>query len=169
MTHSNPLSPPQPLPEDIWGDRWQFSSFQASELVPYFENQPIPFLFLPPDYHPLSLGIASSARLSGIIIEAGRQSMRLARWLADHLPQMINYISATAGKSGGLVLTTLARERWILATFEDSEMAISAKQYEQRKKANQGLHFLLVQPDDSGMTYSGFWLLRNPESENKKN
>ncbi|NEQ67039.1 MAG: DUF1092 family protein, partial [Symploca sp. SIO2D2] len=24
-----------------------------------------------------------------------------------------------------------------------------------------GLHFLLVQPDDSGMTYTGFWLLQN--------
>jgi hypothetical protein len=23
------------------------------------------------------------------------------------------------------------------------------------------LHFLLVQPDTSGMTYTGFWLLKN--------
>ncbi|MGK7931309.1 MAG: Tab2 family RNA-binding protein [Microcystaceae cyanobacterium] len=168
MTPTNSLPPPQPLPEHLWGDKWQVASFPAGELVAYFENQPIPFLSLPPDTHPLSLGIASNARLSGIIIEAGRQSMQLAQWLADRQPQTLNYIEATVGESGGLVLTTHSRERWILATFEDSEMATSAQKYEQRKKDHQGLHFLLIQPDNSGMTYSGFWLLKDPQSSKKE-
>ncbi|HEY9750428.1 MAG TPA: Tab2 family RNA-binding protein, partial [Allocoleopsis sp.] len=51
-------------------------------------------------------------------------------------------------------------DRWVLATFEDAEVRAAAQAYEQRKQAAQGLHFLLVQPDDSGMTYSGFWLLQ---------
>jgi hypothetical protein len=46
-----------------------------------------------------------------------------------------------------------------VATFEDREVAAAAANYEQRKQLSQGLHFLLVQPDESGMTYSGFWLL----------
>jgi hypothetical protein len=54
----------------------------------------------------------------------------------------------------------LPRDRWILNTFDDPDMRSAAQQYEQRKQASQGLHFLLVQPDDSGMTYTGFWLLR---------
>ncbi|MHC5721400.1 MAG: Tab2 family RNA-binding protein, partial [Nostoc sp.] len=36
----------------------------------------------------------------------------------------------------------------------------AAQAFEQLKQQSRGLHFLLVQPDDSGMTYSGFWLLR---------
>nr|WP_317106120.1 Tab2 family RNA-binding protein [Chroococcidiopsis sp. SAG 2025] len=36
-----------------------------------------------------------------------------------------------------------------------------AQIYAQRQQQSQGLHFLLVQPDDSGMTYTGFWLLRD--------
>ncbi len=43
-----------------------------------------------------------------------------------------------------------------VATFEDQEVLL-AQVYEQRKNQSQGLHFLLVQPDDLGMTYSGFW------------
>lgn len=52
-------------------------------------------------------------------------------------------------------------DRWVMATFEDSEMAAAAQTYQQRKQLIKGLNFLLVQPDDSGMTYSGFWLLQD--------
>ncbi|MER3590014.1 MAG: hypothetical protein C4322_21265, partial [Mastigocladus sp. ERB_26_1] len=51
-------------------------------------------------------------------------------------------------------------DRWILVTFTDPEVAAAGRVYEQRKQESCGLHFLLVQPDDSGMTFSGFWLLR---------
>ncbi|MGB3692248.1 MAG: Tab2 family RNA-binding protein, partial [Spirulinaceae cyanobacterium] len=61
--------------------------------------------------------------------------------------------------SGGLILAGGLVDRWIVATFEDEEVARAAKAYEERKQASQGLHFLLIQPDDSGMTTSGFWLL----------
>lgn len=69
----------------------------------------------------------------------------------------LNYV---AGTPGGLVLEAGLVDRWIVATFEDEEVVAAAQTYEQRKKLSKGLHFLLVQPDDSGMTYSGFWLLR---------
>ncbi|MEO1376977.1 MAG: Tab2 family RNA-binding protein, partial [Cyanobacteria bacterium J06635_10] len=68
-----------------------------------------------------------------------------------------NYI---AGAPDGLVLEAGLVDRWIVATFEDEEVAEAAKVYQQRKQQSQGLHFLLVQPDDSGMTYTGFWLLQ---------
>ena len=49
----------------------------------------------------------------------------------------------------------------IINTFEDADVASAAQRHEQQKAISQGLHFLLVQPDDSGMTYSGFWLLQS--------
>jgi len=52
-------------------------------------------------------------------------------------------------------------DRWILATFTDAEVTTAGKLYQQRKRLSHGLHFLVVQPDKSGMTYSGFWLLQD--------
>jgi hypothetical protein len=52
-------------------------------------------------------------------------------------------------------------DRWILATFQDPEVAQAAQTFQERKQLNKGLHFLLVQPDDSGVTDSGFWLLQD--------
>ena len=69
----------------------------------------------------------------------------------------LNYV---AGEPAGLILAAGLVERWIVATFEDQEVVAAAKAYEQRKQLSQRLHFLLVQPDNSGMTYSGFWLLQ---------
>jgi hypothetical protein len=153
--------PPQPLPENLWGNNWRFASFPADKIVSYFQNQPIPICVIDLENDPLSLGISSTNRISGIIIEGGRKSMILAHWLQENQPDFINYIPTQEGQSGGLVLTSNITHRWILATFEDAEIAQAAQQYETRKQENQGLHFLLVQPDDSGMTYSGFWLLKN--------
>ncbi len=82
--------------------------------------------------------------------------MRLARWLQTSRPVALNYV---AGAPDGLILEAGLVDRWIVATFEDQEVASAAQLYEQRKQQSHGLHFLLVQPDDSGMTYSGFWLL----------
>ena len=56
--------------------------------------------------------------------------------------------------------------RWVLTTFDDSDVSGAAKAFEQRKVAAKGLHFLLIRPDDSGMTYSGLWLLQeSPDTQ----
>ncbi len=60
----------------------------------------------------------------------------------------------------GLILESGLVDRWVMATFEDAEVMDAAKTFEVRKQLAKGLHFLLVQPDDSGMTFSGFWLLK---------
>jgi hypothetical protein len=69
----------------------------------------------------------------------------------------LNYIP---GDPDGLILEAGLADRWVVATFSDPEVAAAAQAFRSRQQANRGLHFLLVQPDDSGMTYSGFWLLR---------
>ncbi len=106
---------------------------------------------------PLNLGLASTLAVPGVVIYGGRRSLPLARWLKEARPVALSYI---AGAPDGLVLEASLVDRWIVATFEDSEVTAAAKIYEQRKQQSNGLHFLLVQPDDSGMTYTGFWLLK---------
>ena len=151
--------PPQALPENLWGEQWRFAAITAGDIEAW-SDRPVPILELPQFLSPLQLGIASTTPIPGVIIYGGRQSMRLARWLQEAKPVAINYIPTEIGMSGGLVLEAGLVDRWIVATFEDPEVAKAAPFYEQRKQTSKGLHFLLVQPDDSGVTYSGFWLLR---------
>jgi hypothetical protein len=148
--------PPAPLPENLWGDKWRFATIPAGDIVDEFTERPIPVLQIPEFLKPINLGLASTIPIPGVVIYGGRQSMRLARWLQEANPVTLNYI---AGAPDGLILEAGLADRWILATFEDEEVAAAAKVYAQRKQVSKGLHFLLVQPDDSGMTYSGFWLL----------
>jgi RNA-binding protein Tab2/Atab2 len=156
----NPLllesPPPIPLPDNLWGDRWRFCSLAAGDLEDCFKDRPMPILEMPDFLLPLNLGLASTVRIPGVIIDGGRQSMKLARWLENVKPVALNYLQ---GKPDGLILDAGLVERWVVATFEDKEVTAAAKLYEERKQLSQGLHFLLVQPDDSGMTYTGFWLL----------
>ncbi len=160
----NPIAldkpPPLPLSENLWGDRWRFASIPAGNLEEAFAERPIPILQMPEELLPLHLGLASTIAVPGVIIDGGRQSMPLARWLQDVQPVGLNYIS---GAPDGLILEAGLVDRWVVATFEDEEVAAAAKMYQQRQQLSQGLHFLLVQPDDSGMTYTGFWLLQGVE------
>ncbi|NJK73546.1 MAG: DUF1092 family protein [Oscillatoriales cyanobacterium RU_3_3] len=150
--------PPVPLPENLWGDKWRFASLRAGDMVEAFTGRPIPILEMPELLLPLNLGLASTIPVPGVVIDGGRQSMRLAMWLQDAKPFSLNYI---AGAPDGLILEAGLADRFVVATFEDSEVKAAAAIYEQRKQTSQGLHFLLVQPDDSGVTYTGFWLLNS--------
>ncbi|MGB7520395.1 MAG: Tab2/Atab2 family RNA-binding protein [Spirulinaceae cyanobacterium] len=152
-------NPPQALPDQLWGDKWSFVTFPAGSLEEIFGDRPIPIRSLPTSLLPINLGIASTVKVPGVVIYGGRKSMQIASWLQGVKPAALNYIPTEVDKSGGLILAGGLVDRWIVATFEDEEVARAAKIYEERKQASQGLHFLLIQPDDSGITTSGFWLL----------
>lgn len=152
--------PPQALPDNLWGEQWQFVALVAGDLIEFFIERPIPILNIPEELLPINLGLPSTLPIPGMVIYGGRKSMYLARWLEEKQPVALNYIPTTIGQSGGLVLESGLVDRWIIATFEDSEIAQAAEKYEQRKITSQGLHFLTIQPDNSGRTYTGFWLLK---------
>ncbi len=153
--------PPQALPEDIWGENWNFVSIPAGDIINFISDRPIPIKTIPKSLYPINLGIASDTLIPGIVVYGGRKSLILASWLAEQKPVALNYIATEIGKSGGLILEAGLIERWIFATFESEAVAKAARIYEQRKQDSKGLHFLLVQPDDSGMTHTGIWLLCN--------
>ncbi|WP_040655098.1 Tab2 family RNA-binding protein [Rubidibacter lacunae] len=152
--------PPQPVPETLWGDRWQFAALPAGELSATLATLPIPIRNLPADLLPRTLGIAAAARIPGIAIAGGRRSRQLARWLEEAKPFAVEYLPAETAGSGGLILEAGLHDRWILSTFEDAEVTAAAQTYCDRRDVVRGLHFLLVQPDDTGKTYSGLWLLQ---------
>jgi hypothetical protein len=150
--------PPVPLPENLWGERWRFAALPAGKIEDTFKSRPLPILEMPESLLPLNLGLASTILVPGVIIDGGRQSMRLARWFQEAKPVDLSYIP---GSPDGLILEAGLVDRWVVATFEDSEVKAAGKIYQERKQLSQGLHFVLIQPDDSGMTYTGFWLLQS--------
>ena len=87
--------------------------------------------------------------------------MLLARWVEQSRPYALQSIP---GEPDGLILEAGVSDRWILTTFDDADVVVAAQTFRQRQQAAKGLHFLLVQPDNSGMTYSGFWLLKGDDS-----
>lgn len=152
------LNPPVPVPEALWGDRWRFASLAAGEFLEMFADRPIPVMQLPEALDPLKLGLASSQMIPGVVIDGGRKSMLLVRWLVDAKPIALNYVP---GELDGLILRAGERDRYIVSTVQDVEVRSAGETFMQRKQAAKGLHFLLVQPDDSGMTYTGLWLLQD--------
>ncbi|MBF2035084.1 MAG: Tab2/Atab2 family RNA-binding protein [Leptolyngbyaceae cyanobacterium T60_A2020_046] len=150
---------PVPLPETLWGENWRFAALSAEDLQSGLAQEPIPVRSLPEAWLPLHLGLPSTAAIPGVIIDGGRRALAIAQWLADQRPVSLHYI---AGEPDGVILEAGLSDRWVLATFTDPQVRTAAQTFTQRQHAAQGLHFLLVRPDDSGITYSGLWLLRPP-------
>ena len=155
--------PPMPISENLLGTQWRFASLPAADLIAAFSDRLIPIVTMPHEFLPLNLGLASTVLIPGVVIDGGRRSMQLARWLEKVCPISLSYIS---GSPDGLILEAGLVDRWVMATFDDAEMAIAAQTYEVRKQLGKGLHFLLIQPDDSGMTYTALWLLKQESSQN---
>jgi hypothetical protein len=151
--------PPQPIPDDLMAEQWQFATLSAIDLIESFQDRPIPIISFPDRLLPTSLGVGSQVAIPGVIFYGGKQSMRLARWLEEAQPVSLDYLGDEVENLGGLVLSARDRERWVMVTFKDGEVSQAARLYESRKQLAKGLHFLLVAPDDSGITYTGIWLL----------
>ncbi|MEO0350156.1 MAG: Tab2/Atab2 family RNA-binding protein [Cyanobacteria bacterium P01_A01_bin.15] len=149
-------SPPVPLPDNLWGETWRFAGLSNADLL-RFQYEAIPIRSVPKELLPLEIGLSSTVLIPGVVIDGGQRAMALAQWLDSVRPTFLKYI---AGQPDGLILEAGLCDRWVLTTFDDGDVSGAAKAFEQRKVAAKGLHFLLIRPDDSGMTYSGLWLLQ---------
>jgi hypothetical protein len=149
--------PPLPIPDRLVGEKWQFVTLTAGQLVADFHDRPIPIVSMPDYLLPPHWGLGANVGIPGAIIYGGRRSMQLARWIAETEPVSLNYLG---DDPGGLVLDAGLADRWVMLTFNDAQVSQAARLYEARKRLVHGLHFLLVTPDESGITDSGIWLLQ---------
>ncbi|MEA5418019.1 Tab2 family RNA-binding protein [Spirulina sp. CCNP1310] len=151
-----PSPPPQAIPEQLWGEQWRFASFPAGDWE-LWRDRPIPYRHIARD--PLAQGLSITTPIPGVVVYGGRRSRSLAQWLDQVQPFALHYIPTEVGESGGLILEAGLSDRFVFVTFADGEMAQGAAHYEQQRQTSHGLHFLLIQPDDSAITFTGFWLL----------
>jgi RNA-binding protein Tab2/Atab2 len=152
----NNTAVPQPMPEDLWGDRWQFVRLTAEDLEFRLLERSIPIREVSPSARPSEQAISPDALIPGVMIEAGKQSMRLARWVATQQPLSLEAVNR---ELGALMLSTQS-DRWIMATYQDEAVKEASENFEALKLTSSGIHFLLIQPDDTGITHSGLWILR---------
>lgn len=148
--------PPLPLPDHLWGEGWCFAALNASELEQFIEY-PIPILSFALELLPTHLGLTPETKIPGIIVYGGQRSLRLARWFQEQVPYRLEFVK---GDPSGVTLHSGLHDRWVFLTFFNSEIVESGHVFTQRLEASQGLHFLLIQPDDTGVTYTGLWLLK---------
>jgi RNA-binding protein Tab2/Atab2 len=121
-------------------------------------ERPIPIRKVSELALPSQQQLATTLLIPGIVIDAGRQSMQLARWIDEQHPQTIEAVNR---ELGALMLTAEQNTaQWILATYQDEEVRLAAQTFEERKIQSCGIHFLLIQPDSTEVTYSGLWILR---------
>jgi hypothetical protein len=149
--------PPQPVPEGVMAERWKFAAVPAEDVLGLWRDRPIPIVEAPTALLPLSLGLASTELVPGVMMEGGRRSMALARWLLQRQPYRLQFV---VGEPDGLILEAGLDDRWVLATAVDPEVRQAGERFGQRMVAAKGLHFLVIAPDDSEMTTSGVWLLQ---------
>jgi hypothetical protein len=143
--------PPQPLPDHLLGHQWRFVALSAAHLEEGLLSRPIPIQAIAEPFRPGQFDPATL--IPGLVIDGGRRSMQLARWLQEQQPVFLK------AQATGVVLEVGLCDRTILFTYDDPEMAAAAQRFTQRQQESQGIHFLLVQPDDTGVTYTGLWLL----------
>ncbi|MDB9526129.1 Tab2/Atab2 family RNA-binding protein [Oscillatoria sp. CS-180] len=148
---------PTPIPENLWGEQWRFGSLSAQDFQENLIHEPIPVQAVPTEWLPLKAGLASTAPVPGVIIDAGRRAMLLCQWLQEQQPASLNYIP---GAPDGVILEAGLVDRWVLTTFEDEQVKVAGQGFSDRQQQANGLHFLLVRPDDSGITFTGLWLLK---------
>jgi RNA-binding protein Tab2/Atab2 len=148
---------PQPIPENLWGDRWQFARLTAEDLELRLLKCPIPIREILPSALPSQQQIELDASIPGVVIDAGKQSMRLTRWVAAQRP-----VSLTAvNRELGALMLDAEGHRWIMTTYQDQDVKVASETFEALKLKTSGIHFLLIQPDNTGRTHSGLWLLRS--------
>ncbi len=146
-----PSTPPQPLPDALWGQKWALVSLPVSAFADMGEWA-IEF----GEAFPLApLGLAPDTAIPGLIIYSAR-AVPLAAWLFGLELAAIQVDRETTPR---LVLATGVSDRWILSGLNDRTQA-EADQFEAAQQIAKSVHFLAIQADPDVEAFAGFWLLQ---------
>ncbi len=147
-----PVTPPQPLPDALMGEKWQFVSLTTADLSTMGE-----WAIAFGEAFPLSLvDLAPDTTIPGLLIISTR-AVPLAAWMSG---LELTAVTVSSSPSDRLLLETGVNDRWLLATLSKPALQQEAQQFETAKRAAQGLHFLAIQANPQTEVFAGFWLLQ---------
>lgn len=145
-------TPPQPLPDALLGEKWQFVTLPASDLsemnewsIDFGEAFPLGLAALPP-----------AAPVPGLLIFSTRATP-LAAWMSG---LEVAGVKLDSDYPTRLLLETGLTDRWNLASLANDQAQKEAQSFEVAKQQVHGVHFLAVQADPNAEAFAGFWLLQ---------
>ena len=145
-------TPPQPLPDALLGEKWQFVTLPVSALVEMNEWS-IDF----GEAFPLGLvGLAPEAQIPGLLIFSTRATP-LAAWMSGLEVAGVRFDTDYPTR---LLLETGLNDRWNLASLANPKVQTEAQNFETTKQQVSGVHFLAIQANPETEAFAGFWLLQ---------
>ena len=145
-------TPPQPLPDALLGERWQFVTLPVSVLSEMNEWS-IDF----GEAFPLGLvGLAPDAQIPGLLIFSNRATP-LAAWMSGLEVAGVRFDSDYPTR---LLLETGLNDRWNLASLATPQVQTEGQRFELAKQQARGVHFLAIQANPETEAFAGFWLLQ---------
>ena len=146
-----PITPPQPLPDALQGQKWTFATLPLAAFTEMNEWS-IDF----GEAFPLSLTqLELDAPVPGVIIYS-RRAAAMAAWMSGLEIAGVKYDAAVTNR---LLLETGVNDRWVLTTL-DTRAVPEAEQFEGAKARSNQVHFLAVQESPDVEAFAGFWLLQ---------
>ncbi|HTL89118.1 MAG TPA: Tab2/Atab2 family RNA-binding protein [Leptolyngbya sp.] len=146
-----PVTPPQPLPDALQGQKWTFATLpleafaeMAEWSIDFGEAFPLSLTQLEPD-----------APVPGVIIYS-QSATAMAAWMAGLELAAVKYDPKISDR---LLLETGVNDRWILTTL-DRKAIPEAEQFEAAKTRSNQVHFLAIQTRPEVEAFAGFWLLQ---------
>ncbi|MBW4420174.1 MAG: Tab2/Atab2 family RNA-binding protein [Myxacorys californica WJT36-NPBG1] len=147
-----PITPPQPLPDALTGQKWIFATLPANALQE-MNDWSIEF----GEAFPLTLAqLDAETPVSGLIIYSSRATT-MAAWLSGLELADIKFDPALPNR---LLLETGISDRWFLTSL-DKQTKPEAEQFEIAKQQANGVHFLAIQTSPDIEAFAGFWLLQD--------
>jgi RNA-binding protein Tab2/Atab2 len=146
-----PTTPPQPLPDALRGQKWGTVALEASAFTE-MNDWSIDF----GESFPLTgFGLDAETLVPGMIIYSAR-ALAMAAWMSGLELSTVKYDTIDGQQ---LVLETGVIDRWILTPLVNMPLQLEAKEFEERKKAAGGVHFIAIQESPESEAFAGFWLL----------
>ncbi|MBW4519998.1 MAG: Tab2/Atab2 family RNA-binding protein [Scytolyngbya sp. HA4215-MV1] len=143
---------PQPLPDALIGEKWQFVTLEASTLAE-MDDWEIDF----GEAFPLNLAqLEPTMPVPGLLIFSSR-AKALAAWMSGLELACVKFEREPTAR---LLLETGIDDRWILAPLSTTQTQAEAEGFEATKQKARRIHFLAVQSNPQSETFAGFWLLQ---------
>eukprot|EP00891_Asterochloris_glomerata_P003089 jgi/Astpho2/3089/e_gw1.00051.118.1_t len=155
------LQPPATLPDNLRGEQWNFVQLPLSALQQELQQVQSREIF--GDLFDLEASgfsdLTAMAPIPGVAVYSKRAEA-LAAWTNG-----LELAALTADVDRAcLILETGVNQRWRYGGYRRSpETTGEAKEWENAKKNNRGLHFLAIQSDAEAEQCEGLWLLQDKE------
>ena len=155
---SGPLPPnsaalvnqPEPLPENLRGDAWTFSSLELG-MVREAREWPMEFNSL----LPINNAINDKISIPGLRLFSKSRALALSAWLSGLEPVRL------VVEKNQLILESGQEDRWLVTDMDRDYAEKVDMSLKNSKEVADGLQFIAIQSSPDIQNFTGFWMLKD--------